>query len=636
MKPYLQFILLLATTLTTSALLAQQIVFDRGVRAGQLTVFPEVSNPNNYFYLPDKAAVAVHEDGKPMFSFIRYVRNTQPAAGSAATITESNEAGGVLHVLVSLSVPPDMLKEAERALQRVNSNGKIIGPVIYKSGKVALISSIIGTDGAMTTKVVGIGAAPILDGQKAALSVLLTKQGSDILWATFQTPTPDLSFAFEMDARGYLSPKSVKIEADFEQIYSHKGIEVAAVTPVLAAEIKASFDELSNTGAIKVTQIGEDADLNKMKETAYNQLVNLMFDRVGGQGVPELSQLMGMNNQRSMLDRATDMLTNARREAREENERLAREHRENREYERRIRNEARTAMDSFYRSHNIPHSFPPANPDSAANRPERVPIPSFAVAASFQLKEVRRKGKYMIDLNKYTEDNRTFPFAENVGNILKKCPTCFFSINIDDPLYKQREVHAKLVGVNASDFDTYINNVEVVMRKKHENSELTLQSLIIDRKKFNSDGNDFTMIYGWKGDNNRKNWLSFDYKTKWTFNNGATVETDWKTQDFAAVNLIPPLIKRDVYVELDPEFAQNEGIRAVEIKIFNTPTAGKSETKTVNLKTADNILSKSVELVMPENKEDYEYEVVLFPKGKAPVKVPRKPSNFGSLYLDSL
>ena len=173
------------------------------------------------------------------------------------------------------------------------------------------------------------------------------------------------------------------------------------------------------------------------------------------------------------------------------------------------------------------------------------------------------------------------------------------------------------------------------MRKKHENSEETLQSLIIDRKKFNQDGNDFTMIYGWKGDNTRKKWLSFDYKTKWTFNNGATVETDWKTQDFAAVNLIPPLVKRDIYVELDPEFAQSEGLRAAEIKIFNNSVAGKTETKTVSLKTADNILSKSVELVMPENREDYEYEVVFFPKGKQPVKMPRKTSNFGSLYFDT-
>ncbi|MBK8556256.1 MAG: hypothetical protein IPL65_11040 [Lewinellaceae bacterium] len=616
---------------------AQQIVFDRGLRVGELTVFPEVTNPNNYYYLPDKASVATNANGKPMFSFIKYVRNTDTGDGGASTITESNEAGGVVHVLVNLSVPEDMRKNAEREVQRINSAARLMGPIMYKSGKVAIISSVVGADGEMTKKVVGIGPAPILDGEKAALSVLLTKQGADILWATFQTPTPDFSFSFEMDARGYLSPKSVKIEADFEQIYSHKGIEIAARTPVLAAEIKADFDELTNTGAIKVEQIGEDADLNKLKETAYNQLVNLMFDRVGGQGVPELSQLLGTNNQPSMLDRATTMLTTARQEARDENTRLATEARTNRDYERRIRAESRTAMDSFYRAHNIPYTFPPLTAaDTAAPQVERVPIPGFAVAASFQLKEVRRKGKYTIDLNKYTEDMRTFVFSESVGNVKQKCEECFVRINLDDPLYKQREVHAKLVGVNANDFETYVNNVEIVLRKKHQNGQETVRNIIIDRKKFNNDGNDFTMIYGWQGDDNRKKWLSFDFKTKWTFNNGSQVETEWASQEFAAINLVPPLVKRDIYVELDPEFAQNENLRAVEIKIFNNSVLGREEVKTVSLKTADNILSKSVEVIMPQNIEDYQYEVVLFPKGKSPVKMSKKNSNYGSIYLDSI
>ena len=137
---------------------AQQIVFDRGLRAGELTVFPEVTNPNNYYYLPDKAGVATNANGKPMFSFIKYVRNTD-ATGGASTITESNEAGGVLHVLVNLSVPEDVRKNAEREVQKINSAARLMGPIIYKSGKVAIISSIIGADGEMTKKVVGIGAA---------------------------------------------------------------------------------------------------------------------------------------------------------------------------------------------------------------------------------------------------------------------------------------------------------------------------------------------------------------------------------------------------------------------------------------------------------------------------------------------
>ncbi|HJW28316.1 MAG TPA: hypothetical protein VJ508_03600, partial [Saprospiraceae bacterium] len=354
----------------------QQVLFDKGVRAGQLEVFPELSNPNNYYYLPDKVAVATHEDGTPEFSFIRYVRNSSTATGGA-TITEANDAGGILHVLVNLTVPQDMLRDAQRELQRINSAGTIVGPIIYKAGKIALVSSVVGTDGEMTKKVIGLGAAPILENEKAAVSVLLTKQGADILWATFHTPTPDLSFAFEMDARGYLSPKNVKIEADFEQIYSHKAFEAAAVSPVFAAEIKAAFDDLANKGAIKVTQIGDDPELNKMRETAYNQLVNLIFDKVGGQSLNDLTSVLP-GQQKSMLDRATDMLNSARTEAKADNDKIEKSEREKMEYQMKAREGARTAMDSTYKARGIkydPTSKPfNTNPGDEAKTP-KVPIP---------------------------------------------------------------------------------------------------------------------------------------------------------------------------------------------------------------------------------------------------------------------
>jgi hypothetical protein len=258
------FMLVLLACLGISAS-AQQILFDKGIRAGALTVFPELSNPDNYYYLSDKIQVSKHPDGSPEFSFMRYVRNTAPGNTTNA-ITETNQAGGVLHVLVNLAVPEEMIREARQELLRINGSAKLMGPIIFKSGKVAVISSVIGDNGELTRKVVGLGSAPILEGEKAAVSVLLTKEGADILWATFQTATPDLSFQFEMDVRGYLSPKNIKIEANFDQIYKHRTIEAAAVSPVFALEIKDAFDDLSNSGAIKVTQVGEDEGLNKLKE----------------------------------------------------------------------------------------------------------------------------------------------------------------------------------------------------------------------------------------------------------------------------------------------------------------------------------------------------------------------------------
>ena len=616
-----------------SEVIAQQIIFDQGIRAGEITAFPVINKPNDYYYLSDKIVLSKHANGQPQFSFIKYAKNTDSETTSTS-FSESNKAGGVLHALVELSVSEEIKSEAERELRRVNPNAKLLGPIIYKSGRISIISSIIGEDGSLTQKVVGIGSAPILEGQKAAVSVLLTKEGADILWATFQTPTPDLSFQFEMDAKGFLSPKRVKIEADFEQIYKHTSFEAAVVTPVLAAEIKTAFDDLSNSGAIKVEQIGEDADLNKLKETAYNQLVNLMFDKVGGQSVANLNAILP--NQKSMLDRATEMLGKARTEARTENARLRTEATARAERNRRARERSRSAMDSIYRARGV--SYKAVNqPTSVDDEPDvnEVPIPGLAVAASFQMKQIKRTGKYVIDLNKYTEDVKSFPFAENIGGFIAGCTSCFNRINIEEDLYKQRDIQASLSDISSDDFGPYISNVEVLLQKKHQNGEVTNANAIISKNTFNTKANLFIMQYGWKGDDDRAKWLKYNYKTRWTFSGGHVVENVWKEQEFGTIPLSPPLVKKDIYVEIDPTFAQENNIRAAEVKIYYKIGERESQ-KLIKLNISNNEMSKSVQIILPKDTDDYKFEMVLFVKGSAPIKKAKTLSNFGSIYIDSL
>jgi len=75
--------------------------------------------------------------------------------------------------------------------------------------------------------VVGVGNAPILDDQKAAISIQLTKLGSKLLWESFHTATPDISFSFEMTLDGYNAPKRALLEAHFDQIYEHQSFAAA-------------------------------------------------------------------------------------------------------------------------------------------------------------------------------------------------------------------------------------------------------------------------------------------------------------------------------------------------------------------------------------------------------------------------
>ncbi|WP_203258780.1 hypothetical protein [Hyunsoonleella ulvae] len=613
----------------------QQILLDKPVRAGELILFPDLNNRSNYYYLPDKPQLASHPTGDPIFSFLRYVKNEETDAGSNDGISESAVGGGIVHALVELKVSDKMIKDAERALSRVDSNGKIIGPVVFKSGTVSLISSVAKPDGEFEAKVCGLGNAPILENQRSAVSVHVNKLGSKILWETFNTPTPDFSAHFEMEVEGYQSPKRVVIEANFDRIYKHQSFEAALAAPVLSAEIKATFDDLMDTGAIKLTQVGDDEELNKLKEAAYTQLMNLMFDKVGGTGVPQLNQLLP-NNQKSMLDRATEQLQKARQETREENRRIEALEQSREQRNRAARQQAQTRADSIRTSagHDPIERTPESDSDedSEDNTPKREPMPSLSVAVSYQMKQVRRRGVYRIDLNKYTQTTKTMPFDYNLGDVKSKCPSCFREINADDPLMKQRQINATLGGVNAEDFN-HVNFVNVIMRKKHENNQETVDEIKIDKSAFNNSGNFFKMLYGWKGDNNRDKWLAYDYKTMWSFRGNHKVESDWETTKFGSIALEPPLVKKPIYIEVDEDFTLTNNIKAVEVKIYSK-LGNKNEVSRSNLRTNKSELSKTIEILLPRDVEDYEYEITYFIKGESPKKSGLKKSDYGRIDVD--
>jgi len=57
------------------------------------------------------------------------------------------------------------------------------------------------------------------------------------------------------------------------------------------------------------------------------------------------------------------------------------------------------------------------------------------------MKKVRQRGDFTIDLNKFTADSLTMRFDENIGDLrtFLQNENIFRAVNLDDPLYKQRE-----------------------------------------------------------------------------------------------------------------------------------------------------------------------------------------------------
>jgi hypothetical protein len=249
------------------------------------------------------------------------------------------------------------------------------------------------------------------------------------------------------------------------------------------------------------------------------------------------------------------------------------------------------------------------------------------------MRETKQTGKYRMDFNKFTETIRPMPFAYNPGNVKKQCPECFREVNLDDPLMQQRDINATLGGMNAADFAQYVNFVNVVLRKKHENGEETVKEIKIDKTEFNRTGNFLKMQYGYKGDKSRLNWLNYEFKTKWSFFGDYSLETPWKKSDFGSIALEPPFVRKVVLLEADPDFVAAQNIRAVEVAIFSK-LVDKVDQKNTMLKANKNELSRTVEILLPRNVEEFEYEITWFIRGQEPKKTERKKSQYGRIDLD--
>lgn len=647
------FVALGAVWLWAAAAGAQQVVLDKPVRAGGLVFFPDVADATAYYYAPTRARLATGATGLPQFSFLRYVENVRTAGPEEV---REGEGGGIVHAVVQLGVTDEELKDAERELGRRAPGAKVKGPIIFKSGSFGLVSSFQGEGGQLTTRVVGLGTAPVLDGGKAAVSIQLTKLGAKTLWESFQTATPDISFMFEMEMAGFRSPKRAIIEAELDRIYEHRQFELGVATTYVQAEISDAFDDLYQQGAIRLTQIGEDEKIDALVQTAYSKLVELVFAPAAGQ---QAQQLAGVGPRKSALDRASELLDKRRQEVREDNARIRSENAAVRQ-----RAQAAAARASSLNSavanaqrtddaetvelargrarrESAVAATVTAAPATGDGGPDQIQqtqdLPGFAAVVTYEMKRSRQRGLYRVDLNKYTADTLPLRFDENIGDLRRYLgnDAVFRNVNLDDPLYRQREVIASLTGVGDKDFDEYLTFVALQLRKKHQSGDETLEEVRVDRAKFNALGNAFKLVYGWKGDSDRSKWQSYEYRALWGFNVGATYESPWQQATFNAIPLTPPVQKRTLQLEADKAPLDAAQVRSVSVQIYST-VGGAERTRQITLNTTRGELSSEVDFVQPAGQQEYEYEIKWRLAGNKTISSGRQKTDQDILYLSDM
>ena len=257
-----------------------------------------------------------------------------------------------------------------------------------------------------------------------------------------------------------------------------------------------------------------------------------------------------------------------------------------------------------------------------------------SIYAGFQMKKIKTKGTKTFELNKIRTANRN----RNIALVMPRFPKANLQqINLDDPLYKQRELVTMIDGFSSRDFGQYINFVNVTMRKKHPKGDVSTDEIVINRTNFNKEGNRFKLLYGWKpGDNDRRTWMDYDYKTVWSFFGGGEMTDDWQSSQKGVINVAPPCRKEVIKLEGDPEDLKQKEVRAINVKISYTVAGIKrSVLKSFNLSKAEP-LAAEVEIIQPNNVFEYEYEIIWQLKGNRTVTTGVKKGEATTIFIDEL
>ncbi|MCP4903083.1 MAG: hypothetical protein GY906_39470 [bacterium] len=480
---------------------AQEVSLDHTLTAAGVTLFRSRTDAHAWYYLPDEPRIAERRNGEPEFSLVKYTSPAEAVGGGTDGITAAR-GGGVFHLLARYGVTDQRLAAALVVLREYDERkeDRIVGPIQYRSGTFALISSVADPSGGMARRVSGTGKAPLLEGGKAAVSVALTPQGSSFLWKSFDMATPDVSLAFSLEMEGYRTPYEAELVVDWDRVFSHEALDVQAKIYIIGAEVEMVVDDLFTTGAVRVDVKGESANLDSILESAHARITDLLFDpspppeaeaehRDGGDMGNIVDRVLGSSGRSSRINLfAGYELTKKRRSGK----------------------------------------------------------------GRISIRQQRAERLFIL------LTGNIGPIAEDWGDN----PRFFKAINLEDPAFRQREVVFSFDG-DAGDFAQVVNHLVIQVKKEHGDGTVTMREAALDPARLQRDGNSVIFAYPNAGDSDLDAWLDYGWRAVWSFRGARSHDTGWQDADAFAIALRPPYQIQTVFFDGEPELLQKAGVRSV-------------------------------------------------------------------------
>ena len=571
----------IAFLISAAAFALADVNLDEVIQVGRFVLYRDHADLHKYYYVPDAPRLATKRDGTPEFSFIKYAK------------TDGATKGGIIHFLVTWGFTSGELSSAESSLRLKDPEGKIAGPVPFKEGTFRVVSATAGEGGIFNRRIAGEGKAPILPGQKAAVSIALTEEGASLLWESFKNPTSDVSVLFDLKFTGVTPAFQAKLKVDWDKVYTQHDIKLHAEGTIkvakVAADVRTILEELRQKGAVQLDVVGENQNMQKMLDVVYAHLLSMMCDKVP----------MGSAEASNPAQKKPPAPA------------------------------AKPAGKPAPGKPLLPGQKPPSKSGAPgvqpAAKPEAKPgqapevKPILSVQFGYTFKRVKLSGSYEVDMRKRLREDRDIIMSGNISGITQNYGEdgrFFTVVSLDDPTFQERSIEVILDSQDASDFKNYINSVSVLFRKpRFSGAPVTGEVKFVDEQ-FAESGSRQTFKYG-RLNEAATEWLDYEYKPKWSFYGGVTWEGEWTKTSDSVLTLSPPVARRTLEISADEDNIIKNNIKALAVQVRHR-IYGQDITKEVviNFEKGDPLQAQYT-YMHERGRPGYSYRVVwLFADGR--------------------
>ena len=550
------------------------------------------NKPRGWYYLPSEPRISFKDD-VPEATFVKFVTDETTEAGGAE--------GGLFHLMVTYGLSKEEQDELAAALKSAVPGAVLKGMVDLEPSKdsdnFVVTSGTLSDEGFSPTGILTSGRAPNYPGQKAAIAGRLSSLGAQLMEASFENTTTDLSvtFAYDYIVKTQAYKAEVRIDMDVIQdiqdcVYQQRDkIKTTkdefdgkgfAIGLMVAGPIGAIFGGWKKKKKVRI----QEQDLRQGYETLLSLgAVQIKID----QNIPDADV---STIESSLMEMAMQSFTSMQQSFATSQEL-----------------QAKKSSDASE-----------ADKEAAKQRARDKRRADKYRYFELKRKQVRRTGVQTFKIEKGVALYRTHSMTGNIGGFIREHKDLIYDeVLLNDPFFRRGTITVDL-DTEALDLfeDNMINNAAVEVIVPFPGDPYT-NSDVFTRADIASGGIMKQFTFATRGSTTAGSNCPYKYVESWSLKGGGKWPKNprEKCAKEMAVTLVPPIRTRTIDVEADLGEMDELGIRGADVLLRHN-RYGREEVETARFRVAKGEAYLEQTLYVDKDNTDVDYKIVLTHRDK--------------------